>query len=261
LKESKSLNPVYIQALAVPVAMVVVMWAVHLLNAELHLNLTQFGLKPRTMSGIFGIFTMPFLHGSYAHLLNNTGPVLVLGWALYKFYPTLATRSLISIWVISGIWLWISGRPSFHVGASGIVYGLAAFLFLSGWLRLEKRVAALSLLVAFVYGSLWWGVLPVDPTISWEGHFWGALAGFAMAVYFRKKGPQKPIYQWELEDEVEMQIVEQHETTPGLLSQETPPEQENRDSNAPVSHTSGVNIKVVYAPSKPPLHDGTSEKR
>ncbi len=255
-------HPAYLQALTVPVAMVVIMWAVHLIAGEFDLNLTPYGLKPRTILGIFGILTMPFLHGSYAHLLNNTGPVLILGWALYKFYPTLATRSLMSIWIISGFWLWVSGRPSFHIGASGIVYGLAAFLFLSGWLRFEKRVAALSLLVAFVYGSLWWGVLPVDPTISWEGHFWGALAGFAMAVYFRKQGPQKPTYQWELEDDEDDQhLIELQQSAPDYKAEDTILEVVNKNNTAPTSHTSGSNIRVVYTTLKPPTADGTSEKQ
>jgi len=131
--------------------------------------------------------------------------MLILGWALFKFYPTLAIKTLIWIYLMGGIWLWISGRPSYHIGASGIVYGLATFLFFSGWMRREKRVAALSLLVAFLYGGMWWGVLPVDPSMSWEGHFWGALAGLVLAFVYRKKGPQKPVYQWELEEEDDLE--------------------------------------------------------
>jgi len=176
------------------------MWAVFLIEFELDANFAQYGLKPRTLSGLKGIFTIPFIHGSWSHLLNNSFPMLVLGWALFHFYRSIAVKSLIGIALLSGIWLWISGRPSFHIGASGVVYGLAFFLFVSGWLRREKRVAALSLLVAFLYGGLWWGVLPVDPKISWEGHFWGALAGIALAILYRKQGPQKPVYQWELDE-------------------------------------------------------------
>src|SRR5690554_741797 len=185
----------------VPMLLVLVMWIVFLVELETGLSFSKYGLKPRTLSGLLGIFTMPFLHGSWSHLLNNTVPMLILGWALFKFYPTLAVKTLIWIYLMGGLWLWISGRPSYHIGASGIVYGLATFLFFSGWIRREKSVAALSLLVAFLYGSLWWGVLPVDRAVSWEGHLWGALAGVVLAFIYRKQGPQKKIYQWEKEDD------------------------------------------------------------
>lgn len=187
--------------LMVPLFIVLAMWIVFLIEFETGANFAHYGLKPRTLSGLLGIFTIPFLHGSWSHLINNSIPMLVLGWALFKFYPTLAIKTLIWIYLMGGIWLWISGRSSYHIGASGVVYGLAAFLFFSGWLRREKRVAALSLLVAFMYGGMWWGILPVDPTISWEGHLWGGLAGVLLAFFYRKKGPQKSVYKWELEEE------------------------------------------------------------
>lgn len=185
-----------------PLVAVIVMWAVQVGADELGLKISHYGLKPRDWKGLLGIFTMPFIHGSYEHLINNSMPMLVLGWALFKFYPTVAWKALLGIWFIGGLWLWISGRDAFHIGASGVVYGLASFLFLSGWLRKEKGVAALSLVIVFVYGGLWWGVLPVNPEMSWEGHLWGAIAGFAMAWHLRKQGPQRPLYQWEI-DEIE----------------------------------------------------------
>lgn len=190
-------------SICVPIGLVAFMWIIHFGAEEMGSSLVRFGLKPRTLAGLPGIFTMPFLHGSWSHLINNSIPLLVLGWALFHFYPSLAWKTLLGIVMLSGIWLWISGRSSYHIGASGLVYGLAAFLFLSGWLRKEKKVAAISLLVAFLYGSLWWGILPVDPTISWEGHLWGAVSGFALAFLYRKQGPQKPVYHWVEEDMIE----------------------------------------------------------
>lgn len=106
---------------------------------------------------------------------------------------------------MSGVWIWISARESYHIGASGLVYGLVTFLFFSGWFRKEKKVAAISMLVIFLYGGLWWGMLPIKEDISFEGHIWGAFAGLLLAVVFRKQGPQKPIYTWE-EDEIDNQI-------------------------------------------------------
>jgi membrane associated rhomboid family serine protease len=187
-------------AILIPVIFVLILWIIHFLAFETDTDITSYGLYPRKIDGILGIFTIPFIHGSWEHLINNSIPLLVLGWALFHFYPTLSWKTVFWIWISSGIWLWISGRSSYHIGASGIVYGLAAFLFLSGWLRREKRVASLSLLIAFLYGSMWWGVLPVDPGISWEGHFWGAAAGFVLAWFYRKEGPQRKEYRWEEEE-------------------------------------------------------------
>lgn len=197
MKERKRL----VGAVLIPLLFVMVLWIIHFTAQEMDFDLSSYGLFPRKASGLFGIVTIPFIHGSWSHLINNSIPLLVLGWALFHFYPTLAWKTLFWIWISSGIWLWISGRPSFHIGASGIVYGLAAFLFLSGWIRREKRVASLSLLIAFLYGGMWWGILPVDPTISWEGHLWGALAGFALAWVYRKKGPQRTDYKWDEEED------------------------------------------------------------
>lgn len=191
-------------AALIPTLFVLILWIIHFLAVETDTDITSYGLYPRSVEGLKGIITIPFIHGSWEHLINNSIPLLVLGWAIFYFYPSLALKTIGWIWLASGIWLWISGRESFHIGASGIVYGLAAFLFLSGWLRKEKRVASLSLLIAFLYGSMWWGVLPVDPKISWEGHLWGALAGFVLAWVFRKQGPQKKVYQWNEDEDAEL---------------------------------------------------------
>lgn len=232
----------------VPLFVVSSFWLVHFLSQEFGVAISHYGLKPRSASGLMGIITMPFIHSSWSHLMNNSIPMLVLGWALFHFYPTLAWKTLIGITLLGGAWLWISGRDSYHIGASGVVYGLAAFLFLSGWLRKEKRVAALSLLVAFLYGSLWWGILPIDPSISWEGHLWGALSGFALAVAYRKQGPQKPVYVWPEEEAPELEISlpkypgeipsiglhdNQHSTSPQIriIYIQKPPQQKSGDSS------------------------------
>jgi len=212
-------------AALVPTAFVVLLWLIHFVALETSFDLTSYGLYPRKAEGIMGILTIPFIHGSWEHLINNSIPLLVLGWALFYFYPTLAWKTIGWIWLISGVWLWISGRSSFHIGASGIVYGLASFLFLSGWLRREKRVASLSLLIAFLYGSMWWGVLPVDPKISWEGHLWGAVAGFALAWVFRKQGPQRKNYHWdeeETDEELERLALGKKEKGPEEVSPDPP---------------------------------------
>ncbi len=229
----------------VPLFLVIIMWAVFLTGIELDVSLAKYGLYPRTVQGLRGILTIPFIHGSWSHLINNSLPMVVLGWALYKFYPTLATKTLFWIYLMSGIWMWISARPSYHIGASGVVYGLAAFLFLSGWLRREKRVAALSLLVAFLYGGLWWGVLPVDPGISWEGHLWGALAGFGLAVLFRKKGPQRNVYHWPEEDEMEEDNMEKDKR----IESEIKNAEDHDPKNESIPSANPVNLTYTYKPS------------
>lgn len=243
-----------LRALMIPLIFVAIMWIVFLVEFESGLNFSKYGLRPRSAEGLLGIITMPFLHGGWKHIFNNSIPMLILGWALFRFYPTIAFKTLILIWLMSGVWLWISGRPNYHIGASGIVYGLAAFLFLSGWLRREKRVAALSLLVAFMYGGMWWGVLPVDPKISWEGHLWGAFAGFVLAVYFRKKGPQRNEYSWDLEEEED----EMQDDSTDLISQPWNIEktEESESINKPNPPTPIIRINYVYRPSEKKSEDG-----
>ena len=205
-----------------PLVFVVAIWVIFILGKDFDLQLYEFGIYPQRTETLTGILTYPFVHGSWEHLFNNSVPLLVLGWALFRFYRSLAWKTVFWIWLMSGLWLWIAGRSSYHIGASGIIYGLAAFLFISGWLRREKRVAAVSLLVAFLYGGMWWGVLPVKPDVSWEGHLWGAIAGILVAIALRKQGPQKPKYSWEFEEEEEDEDMD-HEGFPNPNRNYPPP--------------------------------------
>ena len=167
------------------------------------------GVIPRTISGIPGIFFAPFIHGNYEHLLSNTLPLLVVGSGLIYFYGEIAKSVLLMIWFFTGFWVWLAARQESHIGASGLIYGLVCFLFLSGILRKDTRLLAVSLLVTFLYGSLVWGILPVDQSISWESHLFGSIAGFFCAVYYRKLGPQRPKAQWEIDEEMDTMINEQ----------------------------------------------------
>jgi membrane associated rhomboid family serine protease len=129
--------------------------------------------------------------------------MLVLGSALFYFYKEIALKVFITIWFVSGLWLWILSRPSFHIGASSIVYGLAFFLFFSGWIRKSKPLMGLSLLVVFLYGSMVWGLFPIDWSISFEGHAYGAFCGLVLSYIYRKQGPQREVFVWEEETEQE----------------------------------------------------------
>lgn len=186
-----------------PIAFVFVLWLVKLIEVVFHFEFYTFGLYPREFKGLVGVFFAPLLHGDFQHLFSNTIPLLVLGAGLFYFYRQIGYKVFFSIYIISGLWVWISARPSYHIGASGVVYGLASFLFFSGVIRGHKYLMAFSLFVVFLYGSLIWGVLPLEVGISWESHLMGALAGFICAVYFRKSGLQKEVFVWEEETEGE----------------------------------------------------------
>lgn len=168
-----------------PAITVLILWCVHLLDVGFDLQLYRYGTYPRTIPGLVGIMASPFVHGDLEHLLNNSIPLFVLGWALLYFFPRLAGRVVIASWLVSGTWVWLSARASYHIGASGVVYGLAGFLFTSGLLRKQRTLMGLSLLVVFLYGGMLWGVFPIFSRVSWESHFWGATAGVAMAFLYR----------------------------------------------------------------------------
>ncbi len=176
-------------AAILPALAVLMLWVVHLLAGAYELDLARFGLWPRHAEGLAGIVLAPLIHGDLEHLFNNSVPLFVLGWCLVYFYPRAAGRVTLGIWLLTGLWVWISARADRHIGASGVVYGLAAFLFASGVLRRQRALMAIALLVVFLYGGLIWGVFPIAPRMSWESHLWGGLAGLAMAIVYRKVPP------------------------------------------------------------------------
>lgn len=174
-----------ITSAVLPAIVVLLLFSVYFLDQVFQLELFRFGILPRSISGLGGILASPFIHGDFDHVLNNAIPLFVLGWALMYFFPQIAGKVVVGSWLVSGFWVWVSARDSFHIGASGVVYGLAAFLFTSGLLRKQRTLMGLSLLVVFLYGSLLWGMFPLFPKVSWESHFWGAAAGVAMAYLYR----------------------------------------------------------------------------
>lgn len=190
-------------ALMVPFAFVIIMWAVKFIENTTGIGLFDWGVYPRTLAGAKGIITSPFIHGSLNHLYSNTIPVMVLGSALIYFYKSIALRVFIVLYLLSGLGLWLGGRPVYHIGASGVIYALASFIFLSGILRKDVRLIALSLVVVFLYGGMAWGIFPImkaELNISWEAHLFGALAGLYTAYIFKDLGPQRKQYSWELEE-------------------------------------------------------------
>ncbi len=191
-------------AVFVPFVLLVVMWLIKIVEVIFDIDLAVLGVHPLSINGLQGILLSPFIHGDFEHLMANTVPFLVLSTALVYFYRGISIRVFVGIWFLSGIWIWFGGRDSWHIGASGIIYGLSSFLFFSGVIRKDSRLAALALIVAFLYGSLIWGVFPdflPKKNISWEGHLGGFVAGIIMAVYYRNSGPKPKKYSWDYEDE------------------------------------------------------------
>lgn len=162
------------------------------------------GIRPRQASGLVGVLTAPFFHGGLGHLAANSAPLAVLSAAVWAFYRPIAWRVMLYIYLASGLWVWVAARDGCHIGASGVIYGLAFFLFFSGIFRKDRAALALSLIVSFLYGSIVWGMLPGDPGTSWEGHLFGGLAGLITAYLLRKEAPrQQTAYSWEHEPESE----------------------------------------------------------
>lgn len=186
-----------------PGLFVLLIWLVHIMGQSMGWELYWLGIFPRRLEGLHGILTAPLVHGDWNHLIDNSIPLLVLGTGIFYFYSDLAVRVSLLSYLFTGIWVWAAGRSAWHIGASGFIYGMAAFLFFSGVLRRYIPLMAISLVVVFLYGSMVWGLLPVESHVSWESHLLGAIAGLLLAVYYRKEGPQRPLYEWELEEEEE----------------------------------------------------------
>ncbi len=198
-----------------PVLFLILCWSIFLADTYLHLGLYQFGVAPRTLSGLKGILFSPVIHGDFSHIINNSLPVLILGSMIFYFYRPIAWPAIFWIYLISGIWLWVGGRnndviPNFHFGASTLIYGFSTFLFFSGIFRKHKQLMMVSAFVVFTYGSITWGIFPVDRAISWEGHLFGAISGILVAYSYRKEGPQPLVYQWP-EEEIDLEAIYNHE--------------------------------------------------
>ena len=173
----------------VPFRLVFIMWLTFSIELFYGFDFGYLGIKPRTLEGLIGIFTAPMIHGNYMHLISNTFPLLFLGSVLYFFYDRIAGAVFFRCYFITNILVWLlSPRPSYHIGASGLIYGLAAFLICYGFLRQEFVALIVSACILFIYGGIFVaGVLPMDPQISWESHLGGALIGAVTAFNLSQK--------------------------------------------------------------------------
>lgn len=195
-----------IEAIVYPLLLLVILWTIFLIDRFYHLDLYKYGVKPQTIEGLKGILFMPFIHGQkdYSHIINNSIPIVILLSTLIYFYREIALYVVLFIWLGGGLILWYTAANPFtyHIGVSGIIYGLFGFLLLSGFFTKYLPLQAISLFVAFVYGSMIWGLFPTEERVSWEGHLAGFSIGLLLAIAFRKKGPIPPKYRYEIEQEM-----------------------------------------------------------
>ncbi|GHU79094.1 rhomboid family intramembrane serine protease [Bacteroidia bacterium] len=184
-----------------------VLWLVWIWGKGFDVNWYRLGIIPRTWEGLRGILFSPLIHQDASHLYSNSVPALVLSWCLFYFYKDLGYLVFPVLWILSGIFTWLIGRDSYHIGASGLIYALASFLFFSGIFRKYIPLMAVSMIVVFLYGSTVWSMFPVteivDPAISWEAHLSGAMGGVICAVVFRRRGPKAPEPEEEDEEDTE----------------------------------------------------------
>jgi membrane associated rhomboid family serine protease len=188
--------------LAVKLALgfVALLWLIQILNWGLDVGPGDLGVQPREAIGLLGIFTAPLVHGDFGHLLANSLPLVILGTTMLYLYPHSALRVLPAVYLGPGIAVWLFARGASHIGASGLVYGLVAYVFVAGLIRRDRRAIAAALLVCFLYGALIWGVLPIAPRVSWETHLAAALIGIVLGVALRNLDivPRRQ-YSWEVE--------------------------------------------------------------
>jgi membrane associated rhomboid family serine protease len=154
---------------------------------------SDLALKPGDYKSIYGIVTIILVHGNLEHLFFNVIPLFVLTFLLVFFYLKISIQAILFIITFGGLGLFMFAESGVHIGASGLVFGLITFLIISGFIRLNRGLIVISLLVVFLYGSTLWGVMPGDPQISWEGHLFGVIAGFLASIIWRKSGPKQNI--------------------------------------------------------------------
>jgi len=191
----------FIHSLVFPLFFTILIWSVKLIEVFMNLDLAFLGIFPLKVKGLIGIVTAPLIHSDFEHLIANSIPILILGTGVFYFYNKVAYKVFFLSYLIANIWIWFGARQAYHIGASGLVYSFASFLFFSGVFGKNIKLMAISLLVVFLYGSMIWGVLPIQPQVSWESHLMGAIAGMVLAIYFRNYGPKRMVYSWELEED------------------------------------------------------------
>jgi membrane associated rhomboid family serine protease len=223
-------------AVRIALTFVALLWVIQVLNWALDLGPEDFGVRPRQVAGLVGILLAPLVHGGFVHLIGNTLPLLVSGTTMLYLYPRSVPVVFPAVYLGPGIAVWLFASGSSHLGASGLVYGLVSYIFVAGLIRRDRRAIGASLLVAFMYGTLVWGVLPIENGVSWETHLAAGIIGVLLAVALRKRDiPPRSRYSWEgMADEPEEWRADAEQTaaeagSDAAPSRTLPPPPDNND--------------------------------
>ncbi len=220
---------IFRRATYLTLAFVFLIWTVKSIEWAGGIDFGSFGILPRTLKGSIGIITAPLIHGDFMHLMSNTFPLIILGIGLFYFYHAIALEVFMWIYLASGFWVWVAGRDAYHIGASGLVYGLAMFIFWGGIIRRDARSLAISMIIFFLYGYMLYGLIPGEEGVSWESHLMGSIIGIFLAFYFRKT----PIY-----------VGRESDTDTGDHEEKQIPKINEKEGT--VSHSAPKNITFYY---------------
>lgn len=185
----------FIKSIQLPLIFIGLLWLIHAFQVVSGISLGFLGVYPRDIWGLRGILFAPLLHSDIYHLISNSLPLLALGTLIFYFYPRVANRAIILIYLLTGVVVWFLARHVFHIGASGVVYGLVAFVFWTGIFRRSLQSVVLGLIVTVMYSGYFAGIFPNEEGISWESHLYGALVGIFVAYFYKEE--------LELEEEAE----------------------------------------------------------
>lgn len=193
-----------LSSLKFPFQFVLLIWGIHFLQVITSFDLGPYGVYPREFFGLRGIVFSPLIHDDLRHLLSNSAPLFVLSAMILYFYRRVAYRSMLMVYLLTGVAVWLFARSVFHIGASGVVYGLVSFVFWSGVFRRSIKSIILALIVTFLYSGYFLGILPNQDGISWESHLLGGLVGIFTAYWYKEEIEADEEHQppsWESEQE------------------------------------------------------------
>ncbi len=184
--------------LILPMLGVLSIWVIYWLDWRYYLELYQYGVYPRSLVGLRGVFFSPFIHGGLKHIYNNSIALFVLLLLLQFFYKKQAWQVLGWGIFLSGLGTWLIARESHHIGASGLIYVMVSFIFFKGIQTKHYRLVALSLLIVVLYGSTIWYMFPdVEEGVSWEGHLSGFITGFILSIFLKAPEYTETVYKYE----------------------------------------------------------------
>lgn len=180
------------QSITIIVSFLLLIWISFFLS--LVIPIQQFGLVPRTIPGLFGIISAPFIHGSLSHLIGNSISFTIFAFVLSTLEGNKMFAKVIFMIAIGGVLTWIMGRSAIHIGASGLIFSLWGYMLFAGWFSRKLKYILVSFGLIFFYSGMIFGVLPGKVGISWEGHLFGFIAGIIVSwLYHRKMKSKKPI--------------------------------------------------------------------